>query len=177
MTRKEYRETLAFELYKGKSPSLFRRFRVKHLQPNTNCMYLARKMWYLYEAGGLRRKLSKLYYLRIVHRFGCCIYANISVGKGFYIAHPVGIVIGKCSIGDNFTVYQNASIGVRHPGDEQLGRIPKIGNDVRLCTGSAILGDISVADHVTIGANSLVIKTIGQAGTYAGSPVRRIGNT
>lgn len=49
MTRKEYKEILEYELYHGKKPDLLNRIRMKHFQPNTNCMYLARKMWYYYQ--------------------------------------------------------------------------------------------------------------------------------
>lgn len=124
--------------------------------------------------GGVQRVLSKLLYLKILHRYGCIIYSNINVGKGFYIAHPVGIVIGRCDIGESFTIYQNTTIGVQHPGDEAKGLWPHIGNRVRLATGSIILGAIDVCDDVIIGANSLVIKNIEEKGSYVGNPARRI---
>lgn len=174
MTRKEYKEILKYELYRDRKLSALSKIRIKYFQPNTNCMYLARKMWYQFNRGRVQRVLSKLLYLKILHRYGCIIYANINVGKGFYIAHPVGIVIGRCDIGENFTIYQNTTIGVQHPGDEAKELWPHIGNHVRLATGSIILGNISVCDGVTIGANSLVIRDIEQPGTYVGSPVRRI---
>ena len=52
MTRKEYIEILNYELYGDRQLSFLSRFRIKYFQPNTNCMYLARKMWYLYQSGG-----------------------------------------------------------------------------------------------------------------------------
>lgn len=174
MTYKEYKRISEYELFHGKKYSFFERISIKHFRPNTNCMFLARKMWYLYSCGGLRRKISRLYYLRIMHRFGCCIYRNIEVGVGFWINHPVGIVIGKCSIGNNFHIYQNASIGVKHSGDEAKGLTPKIGNNVRLFAGSAIFGNVSIVDDVTVGANSLVISNISEPGTYVGCPCKRI---
>ena len=128
----------------------------------------------LISVGGVQRLFSKLLYLRILHRYGCVIYANINVGKGFHIAHRVGIVIGRCEIGDNYTIYQNTTISVQHQGDEAKGLWPHIGNRVRLATGSIILGDITICDDVLVGANSLVINDIYEAGTYVGSPVRKI---
>lgn len=107
MNRREYKETLKFELYRGNRYSLITRLRIKYFSPNTNCMYMARKMWFLYSTGGVYRYLSKLIYLRIIRKYGCVIYPNASVGKGLYIAHQVGIVIGKSVIGENFTIYQN----------------------------------------------------------------------
>ena len=96
------------------------------------------------------------------------------MGKGFHIAHPVGIVIGRCDIGEDFTIYQNTTIGVKHPGDEAKELLPHIGNRVRLAAGSIVLGSITISDDVTIGANSLVIKDICEAGIYVGSPARKI---
>ncbi len=174
MTYKEWKEISEYELYGGKPRSFFERIRIKYFQPNTNCMYLARKMWYYYSCGGLFRLLSKLLYLKILHRYGCIIYANINVGKGFYIAHPVGIVIGRCDVGEDFTIYQNTTIGVQHSGDEAQGLWPHIGNRVKLTTGSIVLGNIEICDDVLIGANSLVIRDITEAGIYVGSPVRKI---
>ena len=124
--------------------------------------------------GGVFRVLSKLLYLKILHKYGCIIYPNAKVSKGFYISHPVGIVIGCCEIGENFNILQNATIGIRRVGDEQRGLIPKIGNNVRLCANSIIMGDVHVTDNVIIGANSVVISDITESGTYAGSPAKRV---
>ena len=54
MTRKEYKEILDYELYGNNQLPYIKKFRIKYFQPNTNCTYLARKMWYLYSRGGYR---------------------------------------------------------------------------------------------------------------------------
>lgn len=89
--------------------------------------------------------------------------------------HPVGIVIGKCTIGEHFTIYQNCSIGTKTFGDEVKGLSPIIGNNVRMYAGSMVFGDSSICDDVVIGANSVVIKSIAESGTYVGSPAKKIG--
>ena len=174
MTRAEYKETLNYELYRGKKYNLTNRLRIKYIQPNTNCMFMARRMWHLYEMGGVYRLLSAHIYLRIIRKYGCCIYRNIKVGKGFFITHPIGIVIGKCTIGENFTIYQNCTIGVKKYGDESLRKVPTIGNRVWLYTNSIICGDTRIADDVVIGANSIVTNDILESGVYAGNPVAKI---
>ena len=63
MTKQEYKEFLNYELYyyfrqKGSNPNFFDRIRTKYFQPNTNCILLARKMWYLY-AGVFFRKFEQ----------------------------------------------------------------------------------------------------------------------
>ena len=54
MTRKEYKEILNYELYKHAHTelTLLHKIRIRYFQPNTNCVLLARKMWYFYSRGG-----------------------------------------------------------------------------------------------------------------------------
>ena len=177
MTYKEYKEILAYELYHGKKLSLLKRIRSKYFTLSTSCVYLCRKMWYLYSKGPVSRFIALLYKQKIMRRFGCWIDHKAKVGKGLVMPHPVGIVMGSCTIGDDCTIYQNVSIGEKHIGDgEQRGMYPTIGNNVKIFTSSIILGGISVCDNTYIGANSLVIKTIDEPGTYVGNPVRRIAD-
>lgn len=173
-----YKEALACDFYRvcggGVKPNLLNKIRIQYFQPNTNCMYLARNEWYLYSKGKIGKILSKLIYLRIYHRYGCCIYPRAKVGKGFLIVHPVGVVIGECTIGENFTILQNCTVGVKSNQDNVRNTHPRIGDNVMLCCNSAILGNTKVCDDVTIGANSLVISDIHSSGTYVGNPVRKI---
>lgn len=120
------------------------------------------------------RLISKFYFILIHRRYGCCIFSYAEVESGFRIQHPVGIVIGKCKIGKNFTIYQNATIGVRREGEEAEGLTPVIGDNVCLATGSSILGKVTISNDVIISANSVVLSDIIEAGTYAGSPARKV---
>lgn len=181
MNKREFHEMLQYELFDGKQLGIIGRIRTLFFQPNTNCIYLARKMWYFnslkYSGGGL----GKFYYLRakflhlkILKRYGCCIFLNAEIAKGFYIEHPVGIVIGRCEVGENFHIYQNSTIGVRHRFDDSNGFYPHIGNNVTVGCNCAILGNVRVSDGITIGANSVVVKDLIAAGTYVGSPASRV---
>lgn len=174
MRRKEYLEYLDYELYGNKDYGFKDRVRIKYFQPNTNCVYLCRKMWYLYSCGGGRKLLAKFIYLRIYHKYGCCIYPEAEVKKGFAISHPVCIVIGGCRIGENFKMYQNCTIGTRKPIDAEKRIGPHIGDNVTLFSGSLILGDVEVGDNCKIGASSLVLHSIRESGVYAGNPLRKI---
>lgn len=131
-------------------------------------------MWYLYSCGKFKRIISKIIYKKIIRKYGCIIYPNAKVGKGFNIVHPVGIVIGQCTIGEDFTIYQNCTIGVRRENDESKGLIPVVGNNVRLCSSSLIIGAVNITDNVTIGANSLIIHDIECSGTYVGNPAKKV---
>lgn len=172
MSYKELKEVLKYELYrsfKGKL-TIFQKIRIRYFQPNTNCMLMARKMWWLNSKGGFFKLFSKILYLKIIHRYGCVIFPTAIVKKGFYITHPTGIVLGNCRAGENFVIYQNCTIGGKLPGDDW----PEIGNNVHLGTNSVLLGHIEIADNVYIGACSLVIKSITEEGTYGGNPIRKL---
>ena len=174
MNHKEYKEILNYELYHDCNLSLIYKLRLKYLTPSTNCTFLARRMWYLYSCGGIRRAWSRVLYLKIWRRYGCCIYPNAEVDCGFYVVHPVGVVIGKCVIGQNFTIYQNTTVGARRELDESKGLIPHIGCSVIMYANSVIAGDIVVADDVIVGANSVVLRDLKEAGTYVGSPAKKV---
>lgn len=174
MTYKQYRETLNYELYRlsWTHPPLLHKIRIKYFQPNTNCMYLARKMWFFHEKGLLGKLYAKTLYMKILKKYGCVIYPNIKVGKGFFITHPVGIVIGKCTIGENFMVYNSCTVGVRRYGEESEHLTPQIGNNVTLYADSMIIGNVKIGDNITIGAASIAMDDLTDAGTYVGIPAK-----
>ena len=174
MNHKEYKKVLNYELYNDQSLPLIYKMRFKYFTPNTNCVFLARRMWYLYSQGGIRRAFSRIIYIKILRRYGCCIYPNAKVGKGFRVAHPVGIVIGNCVIGENFFVYQNTTVGARREYEEKKRLSPNIGNNVTLCSNSIVIGKISIADNVIVGANSVVLHDLEEKGTYVGSPAKKV---
>ena len=175
MTRKEYKEILNYELYRvfemrGGKLNPLEKLRIKYFQPNTNCMYLARKMWFCQKKGRLGKLQAKLLYLKIQRRYGCIIFPTAEVGRGFHITHPTGIVLGNCKAGKDFVIYQNCSVGEKKQGDD----CPVIGNNVQICTNSVVLGHIRIVDNVKIGAQSLVLHDINESGIYAGNPLRKI---
>ncbi|MEZ9514996.1 serine O-acetyltransferase [Vibrio splendidus] len=84
----------------------------------------------------------------------CVISRNLP--KSTKIPHPVGIVIGKengVKIGENCTIMQNVTIGIKKIGDVSG---PTIGNNVFIGSNAVIVGDIKVEDNVIIGAGTLV---------------------
>lgn len=93
-----------------------------------------------------------------------------SCGKGLSIEHTQGIVVnGLAEIGENLILHGNNCIGV----DGVSMGVPKIGNNVRMGFGSSIIGDVVIADHVTVAAGAVVVKScIEEYAVLAGVPAK-----
>ena len=77
-------------------------------------------------------------------------------GKGLFFQHGFSTIINAKSIGDYCRINQQVTIG-DSTGNED---IPKIGNNVRICAGAIIVGNITIGDNVTIGAGATVYKDV-----------------
>ncbi len=115
----------------------------------------------------LPRFLSEL-----VHRFtGIDIQPGARIGRGFFIDHGTGVVIGGTAIvGDNVTLHQGVTLG--GTSSMRTKRHPTLGNNVSVGAGAAVLGDITIGDNVKIGANSVVVKDVPPNSTVVGIPGR-----
>lgn len=89
-------------------------------------------------------------------------YAKI--GKGFLLVHPYATNVNAKSVGDNFTVYNGVSIG------DNNGGIPTVGNNVKVYINSVIAGDIVIGDNVTIGAGTVLMKSVPDNCVVVGNP-------
>ncbi len=102
---------------------------------------------------------------------GIEIHPAAKIGKGFFIDHGMGVVIGETTIiGDNVTLFQGVTLG--GTGKERGKRHPTLGNNVVAGTGAKILGNITVGDNVLVGANAVVIKSVPPDSTVVGIPGR-----
>ncbi len=108
----------------------------------------------------------------IAHRLtGIDIHPGATIGRGFFIDHGTGVVIGSTAIvGDNVTLYQGVTLGGTSLAHTK--RHPTLGNNVTVGSGAAVLGDISIGDNVKIGANSVVVKDVPPNSTVVGIPGR-----
>ena len=104
---------------------------------------------------------------------GVEIHPGATIGKGFFIDHGMGVVIGETAeIGDYVTLFQGVTLG--GTGKERGKRHPTVGNHVVVGAGAKILGGIKIGDNVKIGANSVVLKSIPPNSTVIGVPARVI---
>ncbi|MDD2927509.1 MAG: serine O-acetyltransferase [Candidatus Omnitrophica bacterium] len=102
---------------------------------------------------------------------GIEIHPGARIGKGLFIDHGMGVVVGETAIiGDNVLLYQGVTLG--GTGLEQGKRHPTIGNNVVIGAGAKILGNITIGDNSYIGANAVVIKDVPANSTVVGVPGR-----
>ena len=92
--------------------------------------------------------------------------------KGLAIVHYGAIVVANnAKVGANCRIHEGVTIGATN-GSEKA---PIIGNNVFLASGAKIIGDISIADDVAIGANAVVVKSIDEEATsWGGVPAKKI---
>lgn len=117
----------------------------------------------------------KLFFLaRLVSQLGRFftgieIHPGAKIGKGLFIDHGIGVVIGETAeIGDNVTIYHGVTLG--GTGKDKGKRHPTVGNNVIIGCGAKILGPISIGDGAKIGANSVVLKDVPKGKTAVGIP-------
>lgn len=103
---------------------------------------------------------------------GVEIHPGAKIGKGFFIDHGMGLVIGETSqIGDNCVMFHNVTLG--GTGKHKGKRHPTIGHNVTIGTGAILLGPIKVGDNVNIGANTFIfMHDIPNNATVVGTPGR-----
>ncbi len=102
---------------------------------------------------------------------GIEIHAGAKIGKGFFIDHGMGVVIGETAIiGKNVTLFQGVTLG--GTGKQKGKRHPTIGNNVVVGAGACVLGDIHIGDNVSIGANAVVVRDVPANSTVVGVPGR-----
>jgi serine O-acetyltransferase len=102
---------------------------------------------------------------------GIEIHPGARIGKGFFIDHGMGVVIGETAeIGENCTLYHGVTLGGTSWAKEK--RHPTLENNVVVGAGAKVLGPFTVGEHSKIGANSVVIKEVPPHSTVVGVPGR-----
>lgn len=103
---------------------------------------------------------------------GIEIHPGAQIGKGFFIDHGMGVVVGETTrIGDNCVLFHNVTLG--GTGKHKGKRHPTIGDNVMIGTGAILLGPITVGNNVRIGANTFILmRDVPDDTTVAGTPGR-----
>ncbi|MBI5846984.1 MAG: cysteine--tRNA ligase [Nitrospirae bacterium] len=102
---------------------------------------------------------------------GIEIHPAAILGRGFFIDHGMGVVIGETAeVGENCLLYQGVTLG--GTGKEKGKRHPTLGNNVTVGAGAKILGAITIGNNAVIGANSVILKPVPDNAICVGVPGR-----
>ena len=139
------------------------------LYPSFKAILKYRKAHKLYEKKHyfLARWVSQ----RAARKTGIEIHPGATIGKGLFIDHGHGVVIGETTIiGDNVTLYQGVTLG--GTGKQKGKRHPTLEDNVMVGTGAKVLGDITIGAGSMIGAGSVVLSDVPPNSTVVGVPGR-----
>ena len=102
---------------------------------------------------------------------GVEIHPAAAIGRGLFIDHGMGVVIGETTIiGDQVTIFQGVTLG--GTGKERGKRHPTIGNNVVIGAGAKVLGNITIGNNSMVGANAVVLRDVPEHSTVVGVPGR-----
>lgn len=97
---------------------------------------------------------------------------TVKVGRRVRLEHFGGMILVAQSIGNDVTIRQNTTFGIKTI-DQPHSR-PVIGNGVDIGAGAVILGGILIGDNAIIGANAVVTQSIPAGALAVGVPARVI---
>ncbi|GHV38355.1 serine acetyltransferase [Clostridia bacterium] len=143
-------------------------------------VFLCPSVWavFSHQIGHFLYKKRLRFLARAVSQFsrfmtGIEIHPGATIGKGLFIDHGAGIVIGEtCEIGDDVLIYHGATLG--GTGKDKGKRHPTIGNNVLIGAGACVLGPIEIGDDCKVGAGSVVLTNVPADCTAVGVPARII---
>lgn len=102
---------------------------------------------------------------------GIEIHPGAQIGRGVFIDHGMGVVIGETAIiGDYVLIYQGVTLG--GTGKESGKRHPTLGENVVVGAGAKVLGNLLIGNNVRIGAGSVVLRDVPSDCTVVGIPGR-----
>jgi serine O-acetyltransferase len=102
---------------------------------------------------------------------GIEIHPGASLGRGVFIDHGMGVVIGETAeVGNNVTMYQGVTLG--GTGKQQGKRHPTIGDDVVIGAGAQVLGAITIGEGSKIGGGAVVLRDVPANATAVGVPAK-----
>lgn len=108
---------------------------------------------------------------RTARKTGIEIHPGATIGKGLFIDHGHGVIIGETAVvGDNVTLFQGVTLGGN--GKEKGKRHPTIGDNVMISAGAKVLGSFKIGENSKIGAGSVVLSEVPPNSTVVGVPGR-----
>ncbi|HEX5270338.1 MAG TPA: DapH/DapD/GlmU-related protein [Gemmataceae bacterium] len=104
---------------------------------------------------------------------GAEIEFNARIGPGLFLAHPVGVVIGRGTvIGARATIFQGVTFGAKSWHPDHITRFPAVGDDCFFFAGCMVLGGVTVGSECVVAANAVVTSDMPDGTLAKGVPAR-----
>tara|TARA_R110000824_G_scaffold390760_23_gene588112 strand:+ start:25620 stop:26450 length:831 start_codon:yes stop_codon:yes gene_type:complete len=121
-----------------------------------------------------RKPMALYLQSRVSELFSVDIHPAAQIGKGVFIDHAHGIVIGETAVvEDDVSILHGVTLG--GTGKETGDRHPKIRRGVLISVGAKVLGNIEVGEYSRIGAGSVVLTPVPPHCTAVGVPAKLVG--
>ncbi len=119
--------------------------------------------------------LAKCFALLNFFLFGIEIAARCPIGRGLFLPHTQGTVIGAWAIGENATIFQGVTLGARELDFtySEAAR-PVLGSDVTIGAGAKVLGNVMIGNGSCVGANAVVVDTLPPGVLAVGVPAKAV---
>lgn len=113
-----------------------------------------------------------IYYKHLMYKTGIQLPIGTQVGGGIKFYHFGDVVVNRnAKIGKNASIYNGVTIGINLRPDGKAYP-PVIGDNVVLCTGAKVIGNVTVGSNSVVGANAVVVKDIPDNSVAAGVPAK-----
>ena len=142
-----------------RDPAARSKFEVALTYPGVHALWAHRFEHWLWKKN--LRLAARFFSNHTRSRTGIEIHPGAQIGRRVFIDHGMGVVIGETAIvGDDVTIYHGVTLGGRIL--EKGKRHPTIENNVILGAGAKVLGNITIGEGSTIGANQVVTRSLSQ---------------
>ena len=121
-----------------------------------------------------RKPLAYFIQSRVSELFAVDIHPGARIGRGIFMDHATGVVIGETAVvDDDVSMLHGVTLG--GTGKEEGDRHPKIRRGVLLGAGAKVLGNIEIGEYSRVASGSVVLKPVRAHCTVAGVPAKEIG--
>lgn len=105
--------------------------------------------------------------------FGIEIAVRCPIGKGLFLPHTQGTVIGAWSIGENATIFQGVTLGAKELDfSYQESSRPTVGDGVTIGAGAKVIGGLVLGSDSRVGANAVVLNDVAPGSLVVGIPAQ-----
>lgn len=106
------------------------------------------------------RWIRKRFQRRIFYKYNCEVSHQAKIHPTVVFGHPSGVIIGSnVIIGENCKVYQQVTLGANVVSNNEM---PKIQENVTICAGAKVIGDVVIGTNSIVGANAVVTKNLAE---------------